>query len=97
MGRGLLQAPKQDAEALLKRRFPVPRLVDCDQNGSQARFLLNCGIAGLLEQATIPQRAAALKLLTEHEMGELFKVIALTRGLELQPLGFVAGDRTHRL
>ncbi|MFM7849862.1 MAG: class I SAM-dependent methyltransferase [Rubrivivax sp.] len=64
---------------------------------SQARFLLNCGIAGLLEQATIPQRAAALKLLTEHEMGELFKVIALTRGLELQPLGFVAGDRTHRL
>eukprot|EP00884_Botryococcus_braunii_P021827 jgi/Botrbrau1/8328/Bobra.0081s0017.1 len=36
----LLEAPKQDAEALLKRRFPVPRLVDCDQNGSQARFLL---------------------------------------------------------
>lgn len=34
------QAPKQDAEAILKQRFPVPRLVDCDQNGSQARFLL---------------------------------------------------------
>lgn len=25
---------------MLRRRFPVPRLVDCDQNGSQARFLL---------------------------------------------------------
>ena len=29
-----------DAEAILAARFPVPRLVDCDQNGSQARFLL---------------------------------------------------------
>ena len=64
---------------------------------SQARFLLNCGIAGLLEHATLPERAAAQKLLTEHEMGELFKVIALTRGLELELLGFTAGDRTHRL
>jgi SAM-dependent MidA family methyltransferase len=64
---------------------------------SQARFLLNCGIAGLLEHATLPERAAAQKLLTEHEMGELFKVIALTRGLDLQLLGFSAGDRTHRL
>ena len=64
---------------------------------SQARFLLNCGIAGLLEHATIPERAAAQKLLTEHEMGELFKVIALTRGLDLELLGFTAGDRTHRL
>ena len=64
---------------------------------SQARFLLNCGIAGLLEHATLPQRAAAQKLLTEHEMGELFKVIALTRGLDLELLGFTAGDRTHRL
>ena len=64
---------------------------------SQARFLLNCGIARLLEHATIPERAAAQKLLTEHEMGELFKVIALTRGLDLELLGFTAGDRTHRL
>ncbi|KAK9905677.1 hypothetical protein WJX75_004485 [Coccomyxa subellipsoidea] len=36
----LLEAPKKDASAILQRRFPVPRLVDCDQNGSQARFLL---------------------------------------------------------
>jgi SAM-dependent MidA family methyltransferase len=54
-------------------------------------------MAGLLEHATIPEGAAAQKLLTEHEMGELFKVIALTRGLDLELLGFTAGDRTHRL
>lgn len=36
----LLQAPKDDADALIKERFPVPRLVICDQHGSQARFLL---------------------------------------------------------
>ncbi|MFM7704339.1 MAG: SAM-dependent methyltransferase, partial [Rubrivivax sp.] len=66
---------------------------------SQARFLLNCGIASLMEAATLPARAAAQKLLTEHEMGELFKVLALGRGLpaDFLPLGFVQGDRTHRL
>ena len=31
------QSPKADAAELLHKRFPVPRLVDCDQNGSQAR------------------------------------------------------------
>ncbi|GMH00679.1 hypothetical protein Nepgr_002518 [Nepenthes gracilis] len=36
----LLQAPQDDANALIKERFPVPRLVICDQHGSQARFLL---------------------------------------------------------
>ncbi|XP_048230694.1 protein transport protein SEC23 isoform X2 [Ricinus communis] len=36
----LLQAPRDDADAIIKERFPVPRLVVCDQHGSQARFLL---------------------------------------------------------
>ncbi|KAK1583253.1 hypothetical protein Q3G72_022216 [Acer saccharum] len=36
----LLQAPHDDADAIMKERFPVPRLVICDQHGSQARFLL---------------------------------------------------------
>lgn len=36
----LLQAPRDDADAIIKERFPVPRLVICDQHGSQARFLL---------------------------------------------------------
>ncbi|PSS10069.1 Protein transport protein [Actinidia chinensis var. chinensis] len=35
-----LQAPQDDANAIIKERFPVPRLVICDQHGSQARFLL---------------------------------------------------------
>ncbi|CAI7871535.1 unnamed protein product [Closterium sp. NIES-53] len=36
----LLAAPQSDAAAIMTERFPTPRLVDCDQNGSQARFLL---------------------------------------------------------
>jgi SAM-dependent MidA family methyltransferase len=40
----------------------------------------------------------AQKLVTEHEMGELFKVIALgRRGCEFDAIGFRAGDRSHRL
>jgi hypothetical protein len=30
-------------------------------------------------------------------MGELFKVIALGRGVDFDPIGFRAGDRMHRL
>ncbi|KAM1018771.1 hypothetical protein ACFX2I_040219 [Malus domestica] len=36
----LLQAPRDDGDQISKERFPVPRLVICDQHGSQARFLL---------------------------------------------------------
>jgi SAM-dependent MidA family methyltransferase len=64
---------------------------------SQARFLINCGLMDLLADADLADRAAAQKLITEHEMGELFKVIALGRGLSLDPVGFRAGDRMHRL
>eukprot|EP00249_Psilotum_nudum_P008068 c21021_g1_i1 orf=336-2687(+) len=35
-----LEAPLEDAQALLKERVPVPKLIECDQHGSQARFLL---------------------------------------------------------
>ena len=64
---------------------------------SQARFLLNCGIGELLAGATLEQRADAQKLLNEHEMGELFKVIAFAKGLDFAPMGFASGDRRHRL
>ncbi|CAG8530283.1 11561_t:CDS:10 [Diversispora eburnea] len=37
----LLEAPKTDSEELLTDRFPIPRYIVCDQNGSQARFLLS--------------------------------------------------------
>jgi SAM-dependent MidA family methyltransferase len=64
---------------------------------SQARFLINCGLIDLLAAASVGERANAQKLVNEHEMGELFKVIALARGCELDPIGFRAGDRSHML
>jgi len=64
---------------------------------SQARFLINCGLVDLLAAASVGERANAQKLVNEHEMGELFKVIALARGCELDPIGFHAGDRSHML
>ncbi|KAJ4956531.1 hypothetical protein NE237_013314 [Protea cynaroides] len=38
--RKLLEAPEIDAAQLLAERIPVPKLIKCDQHGSQARFLL---------------------------------------------------------
>jgi len=68
---------------------------------SQARFLINCGLIGLLETATLRTVAHAQKLLTEHEMGELFKVIGFAKQCDATfttaPLGFAHGDRTHTL
>jgi SAM-dependent MidA family methyltransferase len=64
---------------------------------SQGRFLLNCGLAPLLEQASLPERVAAQRLVNEHEMGELFKVLAFHRGDFWDAAGFRAGDRTHTL
>ena len=64
---------------------------------SQANFLFNCGIAPMLDQAPLAQRVAAQKLVMEHEMGELFKVLGLVRGAAFEAMGFVRGDRTHRL
>lgn len=37
----LLEAPREDAQELLQDRFPIPRYIECDQGGSQARFLLS--------------------------------------------------------
>lgn len=38
--RKLLEAPEVDAEQLVAERFPVPKLIKCEQHSSQARFLL---------------------------------------------------------
>lgn len=37
----LLQAPLDDAQEILQARFPMPRYVDTEHGGSQARFLLS--------------------------------------------------------
>nr|CAH7737169.1 unnamed protein product [Callosobruchus chinensis] len=39
--RQLLQAPVDDAQEILQTRFPMPRYIDTEQGGSQARFLLS--------------------------------------------------------
>ena len=64
---------------------------------SQARFLMNCGLLELLEHASLQERGMAQKLLMEHEMGELFKVIAWCRGEPWEALGFAQGDRSATL
>ena len=71
---------------------------------TQARFLMNCGLLSLLENASFADKAMAQKLLSEHEMGELFKVIGLAKFSQRgdpvpdwSALGFSAGDRTHSL
>ena len=63
----------------------------------QGRFLLNCGIAELMQAADQRGGALAMKLVAEHEMGELFKVIGLATPGHPPARGFAVGDRTHRL
>jgi len=71
---------------------------------NQAQFLVNCGITGLLAgenpadpKRYLPAAAAAQKLLSPSEMGELFKVLAVGRGVSGPPLGFSQGDRSAAL
>ena len=68
---------------------------------SQAHFLINSGLLPLIIERPVSEKAMAQKLITEHEMGELFKVIALGAGLgdatEGSPMGFSVGDRSHQL
>jgi SAM-dependent MidA family methyltransferase len=71
---------------------------------TQARFLINCGILDLLARRGEPQSAAYLreaaavqKLLSPAEMGELFKALALAKGIDGDLIGFGDGDQGHRL
>jgi SAM-dependent MidA family methyltransferase len=68
---------------------------------TQAHFLINCGLVQMLDGADIRSIANAQKLMNEHEMGELFKVIGFSRGCDpafnVAPIGFARGDRTHTL
>jgi SAM-dependent MidA family methyltransferase len=64
---------------------------------TQAHFLINCGLLPKMELLAQAERATAAKLIMEHEMGELFKVLALGKGDAWDALGFAHGDRSHRL
>lgn len=71
---------------------------------SQARFLMNAGLIELLTGLD-PHDAAGYakvvgpvqRLLSEAEMGELFKVMAVGCGLDVPLMGFTNGDRRDRL
>ncbi len=64
---------------------------------SQAHALMNCGLLDMLQDAHVRSRVAAQTLITEHEMGELFKVLGLSRGITLDAMAFTRGDRSHTL
>ena len=64
---------------------------------SQGRFLVNCGLGELMQQAPVADQVAAQRLVAEHEMGELFKVIAFHAGPFWDAVGFRTGDRTGTL
>lgn len=67
---------------------------------SQGRFLLNAGLLDLAKEAGPRENAMMQKLVNEHEMGELFKVLCLAPEASAagwSPSGFATGDRTHRL
>jgi SAM-dependent MidA family methyltransferase len=71
---------------------------------TQAQFLVNCGITEVLAEANVenalvyaPIAAQAQKLLSPAEMGELFKVLAVGKGITAPLLGFARGDRSHAL
>ena len=70
---------------------------------SQAQFLINCGILAYLQQFSpqdsdyIKLAAAVQKLLSPAEMGDLFKVIALSKNFDEDLIGFTSGDKSHTL
>ena len=71
---------------------------------TQARFLINCGLLQRMQAASLQDKVMAQKLVLEHEMGELFKVIGFAKRPadgdfeeSWQAVGFAEGDRSHAL
>ena len=71
---------------------------------TQGSFLINCGLAEVLARTPVedsarylPQAQAAQKLISPAEMGELFKVIALGKGVAPALIGFAQGNRNATL
>ncbi len=65
---------------------------------SQGRFLINAGLIELAADAPLTERINLAKLVNEHEMGELFKVIGFAPlAAPFDAIGFERGDRSHKL
>ncbi len=82
--------------------------LNVDGYTTQAQFLIHCGITQLLERTAPPDAASdarhylnavnqVQRLLSPAEMGELFKVLLVSRGVNEDWLGFVSGNRVHTL
>jgi SAM-dependent MidA family methyltransferase len=86
------------AEAAVSRQLAVMGYVN------QASFLINCGILDLLAEVSpsdmatyAPMVSAVQKLLSPAEMGELFKVMLLGKGMQMPLIGATQGDKRHML
>jgi len=69
---------------------------------NQASFLLNCGLLSFLGEAQdemkrFQQNQQILQLTSPAEMGELFKVMALTKNIDIDLLGFAHHSQLARL
>jgi SAM-dependent MidA family methyltransferase len=71
---------------------------------NQAEFLINSGLMEELQKQTTLDAKAQLKIANQvkmltlpDKMGEVFKVMALSKGLEHGARGFSRGDRRHTL
>lgn len=86
------------AETAVSRQLAVMGYVN------QASFLINCGILNLLAEVSpddmaryAPMVSATQKLLSPAEMGELFKVMLLGKGMQMSLIGAMQGDKRHTL
>jgi len=71
---------------------------------TQANFLINCGITDFLAEHApeklrdyLPLSIQLQKLTSPAEMGDLFKVMALGKGIDEFLRGFSRGDKSHYL
>jgi SAM-dependent MidA family methyltransferase len=71
---------------------------------TQADFLVSCGITEFLQEIDpgkseiyLPAVSAVQKLLSPSAMGDMFKVMSFSRGINEPLIGFSHRDRRHML
>ncbi len=72
---------------------------------NQAQFLVNCGLParveaamhGASEKERLQYSQQVQRLTMPHEMGELFKVMALSKAMDIPLLGFATRNLLHKL
>lgn len=98
----------QDITAHVDFTAVAEAAIDCGANllgyTTQAHFLVNNGMLDLLSDVSpdntreyLPLSAQVQKLTSPAEMGELFKVIALGKGIDSPLQAFMSGDRSRML